>query len=114
MDENDTLDPEDFSHQNEAADMVQLLKHQLSDVQSQLERLSALNFSSKSKVEPGAIVHTHEFSFVIGVVTTPFLMDEKNYIGISTDAAIYREMKEKKPGDAFSYGINHYNIIEIL
>ena len=113
LDENDTLDPEDYSHQNESSEIGQLLTSQLEKSKKELAKIISLDFSKKTKIEVGAIVQTNHFSFVIGVSTLPFQIENKNFIGISTDAPIYSATIRKKENDTFTYSNNSYHIVSI-
>lgn len=113
LDDNDTLDPEDYSHQNEASDMEQLLSQQLEKAKQDLVKINSIDFSNKTKIELGSVVQTNNFSFIIGVSTLPFQIDNKNYIGISTNAPIYSTMIGKKENETFSYSNNSYHIVAI-
>lgn len=113
LDSNDTVDPEDFSHQNESAEMNQLLEVQLEKALKEHSKLESIDFSAKQIIELGSVVTTDKFSFVIGIATTPFQVEDKQFVGISTDAPIYSMMKDKKEGDSFQYGNNYYKIVSI-
>jgi transcription elongation factor GreA len=113
IDEDNTLDPEDYSHQNESVEMNQLLTVQLEKAENDLAKLQAIEFSPKSKIEIGALVKTNQFSFVIGIATFPFNVDGNQYVGISVDAPIYSIMKDKIEGETFSFVNNIYQIVSI-
>lgn len=113
LDDNDTLDPEDFSHQNESSDMEQLLQKQLEKAKLELAKINSIDFSKKTKIESGSVVTTNQFSFIIGISTLPFQLDEKNFIGISTEAPIYSAMVGKKENETFTYSNNSYHIVAI-
>lgn len=113
LDSNDTVDPEDFSHQNESAEMDQLLEMQLEKALLEKERLEKIDFSVKNQIEVGAVVSTDKFLFVIGVATIPFNIENHQIVGISTEAPIFSVMRNKKEGESFQYGNNHYKIESI-
>ena len=113
IDETDTVDPEDLSHQSEEAEAEHLFKLQLHKAKIDLNLIESLDFSTKQKVEPGAFVQTEKFNFVVACATTPFDYDGKHIIGISTDSPIYKEMKDKEAGSSFSISGNNYTILEI-
>jgi hypothetical protein len=113
IDEDNTLDPEDYSHQNESVEMNQLLMVQLEKAENDLTKLKSIDFSTKTKIEIGALVKTNQFSFVIGVATFPFNVEGNQYVGISTEAPIYSMMKEKIVGETFSFANNNYQIVSI-
>ena len=113
IDDTDTIDLDEFSHKNESAEMNNLLSVQLEKAQNEKLKLKAIDFRSKNKVEAGAVVKTDQFCFVVGVATPPFKVDGDQYLGISIDAPIFSEMKEKKIGETFSYANNKYTIISV-
>lgn len=113
VDESDTIDPEDFSHQTASGEEESLFRQQLVKAKIDLSTFEQLDMSPKSKVEPGAYVVTEKFNFVIGCATTPFDFNGSHIIGVSHEAPIYKEMKDLKAGDSFTLSGNHYTIKEI-
>ena len=65
VDEDDTLDPEDFSHQYESGELESLMKVQLLNAKMDLSRLNKMDFSSKDSVTDGALVQTNKFNFIM-------------------------------------------------
>ena len=114
IDESDTIDPEDFSHQYESQEMEQMLKVQLNRAQRGLEVLASLDITPKDKVETGAIIETDSLNFFIGYPTIPFDMENKRYVGISAGSPIYTLMNGKRSGDSFQYSGTTYNITKIF
>ena len=113
VDEDNTLDPDDYSHQFEASEMEQLIKVQLNKAKGNLERLKTIDFSPKTAVAPGALVQTPRFNFFIGFATVPFDSEGKHIVGISTESPIYSIMNGKKTGDKFSFCGIDYEISKI-
>lgn len=113
IDEEDTHDPEDFSHQYEAGEMEQLVKSQLYRAKEKLNDLKNMSIEPSSIVESGAIVETDKRNFVIGFSSTPFEIDEKEFVGISKGAPVYAAMDGKKVGDSFEVGGTNYTIKNI-
>ncbi|MDX2360267.1 MAG: hypothetical protein QNK23_05650 [Crocinitomicaceae bacterium] len=108
LDEDDTHDPDDYSHQFESAEMEQLMKVQLNKAKGGLEKLKSIDFSEKSTVQTGAYVETNKFNFFIGFSTVPFDVEGKHVVGISTNSPIFPMMSGKAAADKFSYcGINY-------
>lgn len=114
IDESDTIDPEDYSHQYESQEMEQMIQAQLRRASRGLEVLASLDISPKNKVETGAVIETESLLFLIGYATIPFEMDSKRLVGISTKSPIYALMKDKQQGDTFSYSGNEYTISSII
>ena len=113
LDETDTIDPEDFSHQYESAEMEQLMKVQLNRAKRNLDLLNSMDFSEKKTVEPGAYVVTNKFNFLIGFTTVPFDVNNKHIVGISVDSPIYSIMLGRKSGETFDFCGTHYEIEQI-
>ena len=110
VDESDTIDPEDLSHQTESGESESLFRKQLTKARMDLATFEQLDVSPKSVVESGAFIRTENFNFIIGCATTPFDFNGEHIIGISPDAPIYQEMKGLKVGDVFSVSGNDYSI----
>lgn len=113
IDETDTIDPEDLSHQTEAGEMKLLFEKQLFRAEDELEHLKNLNIEKKKFVEAGAYVSTEKFHFFVGHATMPFDFEGKHIIGISVDSPIFLTMKGKHSGDSFSHAGNEYTILDI-
>ena len=113
IDESDTIDPEDFSHQAESGEMKTLFEQKLKRAKADLELINKIDFSEKKCAETGAIVCTEKFNFFLGLALVPFEFDTKKIVGISTESSIYPVIKGKKIGDSFSHSDNQYTIVEI-
>jgi hypothetical protein len=113
IDEDDTHDPDDYSHQYESAELEQLMKVQLNKSKRCLDLLKSIDFSPKTSVESGAYVETNKFNFFIGFATVPFDVDGKHIVGISMDSPICPIMLGKKEGDKFSFSGVDYVIEKI-
>jgi hypothetical protein len=113
VDESDTIDPEDLSHQTESMLTEQLFKIKLQKAENDLHLLDQISFDAKTKVEPGSFVKTEMFHFVVATATVPFDLDGKHVIGISSESPIYLEMKGLEKGDKFNFSDKSYTILEI-
>lgn len=113
LDETDTNDMGDYSHQDEVAEMNGLMDLQLEKAEAEKLKLRSIDFSHKTKIGVGAVVKTDHYTFVIGIATLSFKVDGIQCVGISLDAPIYGMMKDKKVGESFSFGGNSYKIKSI-
>jgi hypothetical protein len=113
LDENDTLDPEDYSTQTVSNVMVDLLQEQIAKTKKDLERIQQIDFSPKEEAIVGAIVTTDMFNFFLGVATVPFLYEHKQIVGVSVSAPIFVNIKGKKVGDTFTFSGHLYTIHSI-
>ncbi|NND94180.1 MAG: hypothetical protein HKN45_04895 [Flavobacteriales bacterium] len=113
LDEEDTLDPEDYSHQTEAGNIAMNLKQQLKQAESELRFLESLDDSAKDEVGPGALVQLDDRYLYISIATLPFEHEGAQIISISTEAPIYPLIKFKHKGDHIKLGKTNHEIIEI-
>jgi len=113
IDETDTIDPEDLSHQTESLLTEQLFRIKLQKAENDLNLLEQINFDLKTEVEPGALIKTEMFHFAIATATVPFDLEGVHVIGISSESPIYSVMKGLKKGDKFNFSDKSYAILEI-
>jgi hypothetical protein len=114
LDEIDTIDPEDLSHQNEGIELQRLFEEQLNRAEEDLLRLKHLDTTHKVEVLPGAVVFTENFNFIVGIPALPFQFDNTEFVGISTESAIYGQMKGKHVGEQFKHAEKNYTINQII
>jgi len=110
IDEDNTLDPEDYSNQTVSKEMKMLLQKQLDKEQFDFEKVKNMDFSEKSEAVVGALVTTDMFNFILGVATTPFLFGNMQIVGVSTEAPIFSSLLGRKEGDSFQFTGHQYNI----
>lgn len=113
IDESDTIDPEDLSHQFEAHEMEHLTDLQLKKAESELERMLQIDTDTDGKIKQGSIVETNNFNFIIGFPALPFSLMDKQFVGVSKDSPIYSLMIHSQKGKSFSYQGNSYTITNI-
>lgn len=113
IDESDTIDPEDFSHQTESGELKVLFEQKLKKAEADLETINKIDFSEKKIAETGALVSTEKFHFFLGLALVPFEFDNKKIVGVSTESSIFPIIKGKSVGDHFTHSDNHYTILEI-
>lgn len=113
LDEDNTLDPEDYSNQTESREMKMLIQKQLDKALFDYEKVKKIDFSEKTVAVVGALVTTDMFNFILGVATTPFLFGNKQIVGVSTEAPIFSSLLGRKIGDSFQFSGHQYNINHI-
>ncbi|QDH78551.1 hypothetical protein FKX85_05700 [Echinicola soli] len=106
-------DLDDRSHQSQSADISQRLDGAVHNHEDHLATIEAISFEPKTTVEPGAIVSVNGRCIIVAVSKPPFKIGDRNFIGISTEAPIYKELKGKKAGDSFTFN-NQKFTIEII
>jgi hypothetical protein len=113
MDETETNDPEDFSHQDESEDFKKILRGKIDQAKLELAKLEKLNTEELSRMGFGSLVETDKLSFYVSIATLPFTIDGKNCIGISEQAPVFSILRQKKIGDKLKVGNVEYTIRSI-
>ena len=101
MDEDNTLDPDDYARQNEAKDMQLRYENMLKSAKHNLNFLEDSKTKINDKIEAGGV------SFPI------FKYAEKDVISVSEDAPIFKTLKAKKTGENLEFGKNSFKILKI-
>lgn len=113
LDEEGTMDPEDFSHQYESGEMEELFKIQLRKAKLDREVLNEMDFSAKSVAQDGAFVVTDKLNILVGFPATPFDYEGYHIVGVSKDAPLYPFLNGKKEGESFNYSGRQFQIKNI-
>ncbi len=112
IDENETKDPEDFSHQNEATEMILNLKTQLQKAKMDLNVLESLSENRKNEIGVGSLVETDKGYFYVSIPTVVDC-DGEDVVGVSMEAPLYKKMRGKKKDEMFYVGENEFQIISV-
>lgn len=110
LDEDNTLNSEDYSHQDEYGEMMQHISEQSRGERNLLDAIKALPVDAMDKVHPGALVETDNFTFFVSIHTHPFEWEGLHVIGLPTDAPLYSLLRDKSVGDTIEYADNEYTI----
>lgn len=113
IDENDSIDPEDFSHQDEAKEMQLRYEQILVQAKNNLDFLETHKDKETAKIELGSLIETDDLYIFIGISLQQFMLNGKNVIAISEDAPIYKSIKEKTIGEKITIGTIENTIISI-
>ena len=113
LDEDDTMDPDDFSQQTESRDMLLLIQNQLNQAQGQINRLQGYADKECSVAEPGAVIETDKNLFFIGVSFPQGQYKGKELLGLSSESPAYATIKGKSNGDTFHIGSTKHTIENI-
>lgn len=113
IDENDSIDPEDFSHQDEAKEMQLRYEQILVQAKNNLDFLETYKNKETTKIELGSLIETEELYIFIGISLQQFMLNGKNVIAISEEAPIYNSIKEKTIGEKITIGTIENTIISI-
>ncbi len=113
IDEEDTIDMEDFSHQEELNDMAQRIAIQLKRAEGELNYVRAISLERQNTITTGSLVETNHYFFYVSIPCHPFEIDGKRVIGLANDAPIFFALKDKKEGDRFTFANNEYEVKSI-
>lgn len=114
IDENDTIDMEDFSQQDESKDIQRQLEIQLANAKDSLDRFNELAGGTTSLVKSGALVESDHNWFFIGVSFPAVKVGKKEVLGVSVESPAYSLMSGKEAGDGFKLGDHSYKILKVL
>jgi hypothetical protein len=113
IDENDSVDPEDFSHQDEAKEMQLRYEQILVQAKNNLDFLETYKNKETTKIELGSLIETEDLYIFIGISLQQFKLNGKNVIAISEEAPIYNSFKEKTIGEKITIGTIENTILSI-
>lgn len=113
IDEDNTLDPEDFSHQEEARDMQFHLEEKLKKENSIIDNIKKYQEKTHSTIEEGTLIETNLAYIYLGIVTNSFSIDNKDVYCISLDAPLAKIISKKKIGDSFKIGDVEHTILKV-
>lgn len=114
IDEDATHDPEDFSHQNQNFESADNLTKRIAQAKAALDSFLNLPSGKMNRAEPGALVLTDKLNFYIGISTKQFQHGGKTFVGLNTDAPIYKALENKKLGNSVEFNGNQFKIEEVL
>lgn len=113
MDEDNTLDPDDYARQNEAKDMQLRYENMLKSAKHNLKFLEDSKTKINDKIEAGTVIETDRTYIFVGVSVPIFKYAEKDVISVSEDAPIFKTLKAKKTGENLEFGKNSFKILKI-
>ena len=113
MDEDNTLDPDDYARQNEAKDMQLRYENMLKSAKHNLNFLEDSKTKINDKIEAGTVIETDRTYIFVGVSVPIFKYAEEAVISVSESAAIFKTLKAKKIGENLEFGKNSFKILKI-
>ncbi len=113
LDENDSSDPEDFSHQDEAKDMQMRYEQMFIQTKNNLEFLAQCKNKICTSIETGALIETENLYLFIGISLPQFELNNKKVISITEQAPIFNLIKEKSLGKKIVIGTTENTILAI-
>ena len=113
LDEQDTIDLDDQSHQADLQDLKIEMQQKLQMEQNDLKKIKNLKVREVESVEEGAVVETDMAYFFIGFAFTPIESKGKKVLGVSLEAPAYQANEGKKIGEMLILGDNKQKITNI-
>ncbi len=110
IDRSGPVEVSDASMAEQASDLAEAFDHPVHTNIEKLDKLEAINFGAKDQVAEGAVVKLNGRHFVIAVPTSKFNCEGESFMGISTDAPIYKAMEGLTAGEEFTFGDRKYRI----
>ncbi|MFV0201437.1 GreA/GreB family elongation factor [Empedobacter falsenii] len=114
LDEESSLELDDFAQQSQSTDAARKLNIRINQATEDLENFKALRPELINEITEGNVVLTDKVNFVIGLSFKDFEWENKNFVGISTQAPIFEALIGKRAGDKLEFNGIHYTIEEIL
>jgi hypothetical protein len=114
LDRSETIEDDEQAQAELASDLSEAFDCAVHSHSDKIEKLAAMDFGPKSKVEEGSVVKLTGRYFVIAVSTGKFVCDGTEMMGISNQAPIYAELDGKSAGDAISFNGRELVIEEVF
>ena len=114
IDEDDTIDDDDFAQQEVNKDFVRRIREQVEVAMADLATLKSFVHRKSNQVEPGALIDTKDFYILVGASVKNDTYKGKKVICMSVEAPAYQVNEEKKKGDTLELGNNTVKIQDIL
>ncbi|MCH2234280.1 MAG: hypothetical protein MK078_08505 [Crocinitomicaceae bacterium] len=99
LDEEDTRDPEDFSHQTESGEMKHVSEDHRDMLQNEIDHIKGMDLSPKEHVAQGSLVVTENAEFLIGISFNHF-ENKPNLHGAGQDSPVYNAFLGKEVGES--------------
>lgn len=114
LDEESTLELDDFAQQNSSNDSAINLQNRINKAINDLQDFKELRPELVDEITEGNVVLTDKLNFVIGLSFKDFEWENKKFVGISTEAPIFSALVGKREGDKVEFNGISYTIEEIL
>lgn len=114
LDEDSSLSNEDFAQQDQSRESAKGIETRITQNKIALDTFVNLDHSPKTKAEPGALVLTNTLNFYIGIASSVFEYQGKNYIGLDVNAPIYSVLNNAEAGSEISFNGKKYEVLQIL
>ena len=103
LDRTEPIENDELAQAIFARDLSEAFDQQLHDHAAKIRKLQQTDFGPKTEVEEGAVIAVAGRHFVIAVATNGFVCEGIEYMGISSDAPLYRAIEGKAAGDSCTF-----------
>ena len=110
LNQGDVIDADDQSHHRANLEVSEGLDQHLHEHEGHLKLIKSISFDTTDTVKVGAVVSINGRCMVVAVSKPKFQFDGRDFLGISTDAPIYSQLKGKKAGDEFTFNGRGFKI----
>lgn len=110
LDRENVIEVDDQAQHRASLELSDKLDEQIHEHETHLAILNNLSFEPTEVVKPGAVLHVNGRCIVVATPKSKFNFAGKDFIGISTKAPIYAQIKDKRAGDNFSFNGKNYQI----
>lgn len=112
----DQFDYEERSFNETINENIEQLAAQLNFALEEMDQLLKIRVEEPlhDVVTFGSAVITNKRNFFVSISVESFMVDDKQFFGLSTKTPLYQEMEGKNTGEAFSLNGINYSINEIL
>lgn len=111
IDEDNTLDPDDFSRQTEAKEMQLHFEKLWTDAQAVHAFILSEKEQEHPDIEVGSMIETDKAYMFVGASLPVFHLNEKSVLCFSDDAPIFTQLKNKSVGDTLMVGSQEHKIL---
>lgn len=112
-DRTEPTDHDQASHELGSAKLAEYFEGPLHSYEAGMQRLRHIDFGPKAEVQEGAAVRIAGRWYVVSVATQAFECDGLVYMGISTEAPIYKAIAGAKAGETVEFGAGQLLIEEV-
>lgn len=114
LDENETQDMEDYSHQDEFNSLVIALQEQLVAAQVELDDLKEYKNYKVDSFTKGALIETEDAIFIVGPSVRRIEYNDKNVICVSDASPVYAQNEGRSLKDGMLLNDKTNKILQII
>ena len=110
LNKNEVIDDDDQSHHRQSIEISDQLEEQAHVHADHLDTINKISFEPTDVVQQEAVVSVNGRCMILAVSKSHFNVDGRVFLGISTQAPIYKSLAGKKAGDIFEFNKMKFSI----